>query len=130
MDLKYVAQNVGVPRRNSCGNCHFYGGGGDAVKHADLNSALRYPSLTCDVHMGSLDFSCIECHETNSHQISGRSSSVPVAEGSRTCASCHTEEPHYGNELIDHHLNEHCKHIACNTCHSPLYSKCKPTKVW
>ena len=32
-----VAQNVGLPARENCGGCHFYGGGGDGVKHGDLD---------------------------------------------------------------------------------------------
>lgn len=39
-----VAQNVGLPARENCGGCHFYGGGGDGVKHGDLDSSLIHPS--------------------------------------------------------------------------------------
>jgi octaheme c-type cytochrome (tetrathionate reductase family) len=129
-DLKYVAKHVGQSSRATCGVCHFGGGGGDAVKHADMSSQLLYPNRTCDIHMGGYDFTCTECHTTRNHKIWGRSSSVPVAEGSRTCKDCHTEKPHYGETLLDHHLNKHCDAIACNTCHSPIYAKCKPTKIW
>jgi len=31
---------------------------------------------------------------------------------------------------VDHHMNKHTKHIACQTCHIPLYSKCSPTKIY
>ncbi|SDN70599.1 octaheme c-type cytochrome, tetrathionate reductase family [Desulfonauticus submarinus] len=130
VDLVYVAQNVGQPTRKNCGYCHFSGGGGDAVKHADLNSALFWPKRTCDVHMGGYGFECIDCHRTRQHKISGRSMSAPVAEGGFSCEDCHSKNPHYGNNLLDHHLNKHCETIACNTCHSPVYSKCVPTKVW
>ncbi len=130
VDLTYVAQNVGSTSRNSCGECHFQGGGGDSVKHADMCSVLRYPKRNCDIHMGGYDFSCTECHKTNNHKISGRSSSVPVAEGARSCVDCHTNKPHYGENILDHHLNKHCDHLDCSTCHSPVYSKCKATKTW
>jgi len=40
VDLVYVAQSVGTPSRFNCGTCHFYGGGGDAVKHGDLDSSM------------------------------------------------------------------------------------------
>ncbi|MCG6963672.1 MAG: tetrathionate reductase family octaheme c-type cytochrome [Acidobacteria bacterium] len=130
VDLVYVATHVGATSRSTCGECHFSGGGGDAVKHAEMCSALRYPDRTCDVHMGGYDFSCTDCHETFNHKIHGRSSSVPVAEGSLLCEDCHTSRPHYGDTLLDHHLNEHCQTVACNTCHSPLYSKCRPTRIW
>ncbi|PHQ95640.1 MAG: hypothetical protein COB39_12730 [Marinosulfonomonas sp.] len=33
VDLKKAAQSVGMPGRENCGNCHFYGGGGDNMKH-------------------------------------------------------------------------------------------------
>ena len=44
VELVYVAQNVGKPSRFNCGTCHFYGGGGDAVKHGDLDSSMEYPT--------------------------------------------------------------------------------------
>lgn len=130
VDLPYVAKNVGYTSRETCSNCHFYGGGGNQIKHADLGAELRYPSKECDIHMGGYDFSCTECHQSTKHKIPGRSSSVAATEGAKRCVDCHTEDPHYGENLLDHHLNEHSKHIACNTCHSPVYAKCHPTKTW
>lgn len=130
VDLAYVAQNVGPTSRKTCGACHFSGGGGDAVKHADMSAELFWPSRNCDIHMGGYDFSCVECHKTTNHKISGRSTSAPVAEGSRACEDCHTAKPHYGDSMLDHHLNMHCDTVACNTCHSPIYSKCAATKTW
>ncbi len=130
VDLVYVAQNVGPTSRKTCGACHFSGGGGDAVKHADMSAELFWPDRKCDVHMGSYDFGCVECHTTQNHRISGRSTSAPVAEGSHACEDCHTSMPHYGNTLFDKHLDKHCATIACNTCHSPIYSKCAATKTW
>jgi rhodanese-related sulfurtransferase len=40
VDLTEVAQHVGRPQRANCGTCHFFGGGGNNVKHGDLESAL------------------------------------------------------------------------------------------
>ena len=92
-------------------NCHFRGGGGDAVKHGDMNSILAKPAKSCDVHMGvkegGLDFKCQACHKTRNHMISGRSISVPAVEGDLSCEYCHTDKPHIESELIDHHLNKH-----------------------
>lgn len=130
VNLKMVAENVGHTSRATCGNCHFNGGGGDAIKHADLSRNLLKPSRDCDIHMGGYDFSCTECHKTRNHRIEGRSSSVPVAEGTVSCTDCHSATPHYCGSLLDHHLNKHCKTIDCNTCHSPVYAKCKPTKTF
>lgn len=130
VDLKMVAQNVGHSSRASCGSCHFNGGGGDAIKHADLSRVLLETSRNCDVHMGGYDFACAECHKTRNHKIAGRSSSVAASEGKVSCLDCHSESPHYCGSLLDHHLNDHVKSIDCNTCHSPVYAKCKPTKTW
>jgi octaheme c-type cytochrome (tetrathionate reductase family) len=138
IDLKEIAQNVGKPSRKTCGDCHFQGGGGDAVKHGDMNGILYYPTRDCDVHMGGMDFQCHECHKTRNHKIPGRSLSLPVAEGSRSCEDCHTSQPHKyhagegheGHDLLNHHLNRHTEHLYCQTCHSPVYSKCKATKTW
>ena len=135
LDLITIAQNVGRPSRDNCGmNCHFMGGGGDAVKHGDMSSFLSKPDKNHDVHMGvsggGLDFRCQDCHKTRNHMISGRSVSIPVAEGDLSCEYCHTDKPHIGSELIDHHLNKHTEHISCQTCHIPIYSKKNPTKVY
>jgi octaheme c-type cytochrome (tetrathionate reductase family) len=132
VDLVKVAKNVGRPSRNTCGmNCHFVGGGGDAVKHGDMNSSLVKPDKNFDVHMGAdgMDFNCQDCHKTRNHMISGRSISVAAVEGDLSCEYCHTDSPHIGSELIDYHLNKHTKHVACQTCHIPIYSKERPTKV-
>ena len=130
IDLRKIAQHVGLPSRKNCGDCHFRGGGGDAVKHGDLNSVLYYPSRNCDVHMGGMGMVCIDCHKVRHHRIPGRSLSVPVVEGVVTCEQCHTSAPHQGPGLLNHHLNRHVAHLACTTCHSPVYAKCKPTKLW
>ena len=135
VDLVKVAQNVGRPSRSTCGmNCHFIGGGGDAVKHGDMNSILEEPSRNCDIHMasdqGGLNYKCQDCHKTRNHMISGRSISVPASEGDISCEYCHTDKPHIGRKLQDYHLNKHTKHVACQTCHIPVYSKCKPTKMY
>ncbi len=130
VDLVYVAQNVGLTSRNTCGNCHFEGGGGDAVKHADMSGVLRWPDKNCDIHMGSYDFSCTDCHRAQNHKIPGRSTSLPVAEGSKSCEDCHSQKPHYGDSLLDYHLNKHTDTVACNTCHTPVFSKCAATKTW
>jgi octaheme c-type cytochrome (tetrathionate reductase family) len=127
VDLAKVAKSVGRTSRMTCGECHFNGGGGEAVKHADMSRQLLDPERSCDVHMGGYDFQCSECHRTRNHKIAGRSTSVPVSEGGFSCENCHGEKPHFGEGLLIHHLNKHAETIACNTCHSPVYAKCKPT---
>ena len=43
VDLLAVARSVGRPTRTNCGQCHFKGGGGDAVKHGDLDGTMYFP---------------------------------------------------------------------------------------
>jgi len=45
-DLAYIAQYVGPTSRDNCGSCHFTGGGGDAVKHGDLDSTFGESRLS------------------------------------------------------------------------------------
>ena len=138
VDLVKVAKSVGRPSRDTCGmNCHFVGGGGDAVKHGDMGSALSGAAKSLDVHMGragkggeaGMDFRCQDCHKTRNHMISGRSISVPAVEGDLSCEYCHTDRPHMAGKQTDHHLNKHTAHLACQTCHIPVYGRGNPTKV-
>ena len=64
VDLVAIAQTVGLPDRDNCGSCHFYGGGGDGVKHGDMDDSLAVPDRELDVHMDAVgeDFSCATCH--------------------------------------------------------------------
>lgn len=131
-DLEAVAQSVGAPTRDTCGsNCHFYGGGGDNVKHGDLYSTLAEPTSDMDVHMGvdGLDFSCQECHTTTEHKIAGGSVAIPVREGRVTCtdSGCHDATPHAGENAED--LNAHTETVACQTCHIPTFANELPTKM-
>ena len=134
VDLKTVAENVGRPNRSKCGTCHFYGGHGDGTKHGALSSALdelEDPTRDLDVHMGGdNNFKCQYCHKTKNHMISGRTVSSSVSEGDISCEYCHTENPHLDTTLVSHHLNKHSQHVACQTCHIPVFSKLKPTEIY
>ena len=115
VDLLEVARSVGLPRRRNCGGCHFQGGGGDAVKHGDMDDTLLFPSARIDVHMGKLDMQCIDCHQTEQHSIRGRSMTVSVDnENFLECTDCHVEKPHK-----DVRLNAHVDRVACQSCHVP-----------
>jgi len=94
-DLSYVAQNVGDTSRQTCGACHFYGGGADAVKHGDLDSSLINPDFALDVHLDAdgLNFSCTTCHNTDAHLLEGSRYSMNSTD-EETCKVCHTAEPH------------------------------------
>jgi octaheme c-type cytochrome (tetrathionate reductase family) len=130
IDLEKVAQNVGKPGRANCGACHFFGGGGDHVKHGDLDSSMAKPQRSMDVHMAAdgANMSCIACHRAQKHVIGGKAMSVSVAGGGQTldCSDCHAGTPHPKNAL----LNKHAARVACQTCHVPTFARTLPTKVW
>jgi len=126
-DLAAVARSVGEPTRAACGSCHFTGGGGDAVKHGDLDTSLTSPSFELDVHMDAdgLDFTCQTCHFTSGHDISGGCYVMDAATGGpAACDTCHSDSPH-GIEAIDGHT----EYVACQTCHIPAYARAQPTKM-
>jgi len=126
VDLISVAQSVGYPDRDNCGGCHFAGGGGNAVKHGDLDEHLFNPSEAIDVHMGGNDFVCTDCHQTENHEISGRSISVSLdTENQIYCTDCHSETLHE-----DDRINSHVQSVACQTCHIPEGAVKDPTKMY
>lgn len=128
LDLRTIAQKVGRSSRSTCGTCHFYGGGGDGVKHGDMDSSLEAPGRALDVHMDAkgLNFGCVDCHRTESHQVSGsRYGPMGATFG---CDTCHSGEPHKSANAA--RLNAHVAKIACQTCHIPAYARGGvPTKM-
>jgi octaheme c-type cytochrome (tetrathionate reductase family) len=128
VDLGAVARHVGKPTRTNCGTCHFYGGGGNNVKHGDLEEALFDPSREVDVHMASesSNMQCTDCHTAVKHQMLGKAYSLSSMNRNRVdCEQCHTELPH-----ADAILNDHTLKVACQTCHIPVYAKVNPTKLF
>lgn len=135
-----VAQSVGRPNRKNCGVCHFYGGGGDGVKHGDLDSSLLKPNKELDVHMAvdGPNFDCVRCHTTKAHSIAGRCYKHPASTDPNlslinddqitriTCVSCHTTKPHKPG----HKANDHTDKVACQSCHIPTFARELPTKMW
>lgn len=131
VDLLKVARNVGSPSRTNCGACHWYGGGGDNVKHGDLSSAMASPSREHDVHMGGLDFTCQKCHTTTEHRIAGVSTTTAVSEGEVSCTDCHAEKPHKPASGLQQQLNQHCDALSCQICHIPEFAeKVKTVTYW
>jgi octaheme c-type cytochrome (tetrathionate reductase family) len=127
VNLLFVAQQVGKPSRATCGACHFFGGGGDAVKHGDLDSSMLNPSRQLDVHMAAdgNNFQCQNCHATSEHKISGRAMVVsPGGDDHIGCEKCHDAAPHK-----DSLLNRHFAAVACQTCHIPAFAREMPTKT-
>jgi hypothetical protein len=74
VNLTEVATHVGRPQRVNCGTCHFFSGGGNNVKHGDLEQALFDTTREVDVHMatGGADMSCVDCHSATKHQMKGK----------------------------------------------------------
>lgn len=134
IDLSAIAQKVGKSSRDTCGGCHFNGGGGDGVKHGDLDTSMAAPDKALDVHMDAagLDFTCATCHKTSSHDVAG-SRYTPTAKDAKgahlrgasengnpaTCVSCHGSGPH----KTQARLNQHTAKLACQTCHIPAYAR-------
>ncbi|MBN2668700.1 MAG: tetrathionate reductase family octaheme c-type cytochrome [Bacteroidales bacterium] len=135
VDLNYVAQNVGPTTNNNCSNCHAKGGGGNNVKHGDLDIEMNDADICTrevDVHMSKkgADLNCSQCHITSHHQIRGTgpmtNSFTKHNDVNRaTCTECHTDKPH-----IKPVLNDHYNKVACQTCHIPRYAKINKTQVY
>ena len=126
VDLLAAARSVGLPTRSNCGACHFVGGGGNAVKHGDLDESLLFPNPDIDVHMGKLDFQCIDCHQAEDHLPPGRLLTVSVDDRNRLfCTDCHRGTEIHGDRRIDGHTDR----VACQTCHIPLMAEKTGTKL-
>ncbi|SOB97925.1 octaheme c-type cytochrome (tetrathionate reductase family) [Rhodobacter sp. JA431] len=138
VDLVKAALSVGQPTRENCGNCHFYGGGGDNVKHGDLSSVLFDPPRAVDVHMSQdgANMTCESCHVSDKHVLAGSryegdvidphgADRMPGAErDTASCTSCHTDAPHKGpNPLLAMKLNDHTDSLACQSCHIPSFAR-------
>jgi ribosomal protein S27AE len=132
-DLARVAANVGDPGRQNCGACHFFGGGGDNVKHGDLSTALiaLAPMSTCTCRPTARTWSAPTA--TRRMATNGRARATPARcrtpppkPGFRSdvlaCDSCHGDRPH--PFTIDGvKLNDHTDRVACQTCHIPEFAK-------
>lgn len=145
IDLAKIAQAVGRTRRDTCGACHYNGGGGDGVKHGDLDSSLNTATHALDVHMDKdgLNFSCSDCHVSDQHAVAGSRISVTAADphpallrgeksarNPATCQACHGDKPHKENLLAAERLNAHTDTLACQTCHIPAFARGGvPTKM-
>jgi octaheme c-type cytochrome (tetrathionate reductase family) len=125
VDLLAAARSVGRPTRQNCGSCHFNGGGGDAVKHGDLDQSLLHPETRIDVHMGGHGFQCVDCHQGSRHRMPGRAMSVSVDNANHlSCTQCHEPASHK-----DQRINSHERSVACQTCHVPYLAEDEGTKM-
>ncbi|HEY5762296.1 MAG TPA: tetrathionate reductase family octaheme c-type cytochrome, partial [Rhodocyclaceae bacterium] len=151
VDVKKIAQSVGKTSRKTCGACHFFGGGGDAVKHGDLDSSMTNPPRYLDVHMDAkgLNFTCSTCHQSDGHEVAGSRVSLsagdasnPIKRGEKnvsamgrnvaSCQACHGNTPHGAAKAKDGKavdtgrmakLDQHTDKLACPTCHVPEFAR-------
>jgi octaheme c-type cytochrome (tetrathionate reductase family) len=136
VNLVEAAKSVGQkPTLKNCGYCHFYGGGGDGVKHAGLDSTMEVADRKLDVHMAKKDkggagMLCVDCHKAKEHKISGASSQMAHYDARVYCTDCHSgaKTPHKNskNKAI---LDVHAASVACQTCHIPMLSRAQATKT-
>jgi len=126
-DYNLIAQNIGKPKKDNCGACHFNGGGGNNVKHGDIAREMNQVTHDIDVHMAidGAKMNCTDCHKTEHHNITGNLYSIASVDDNRvSCEQCHTGSPHTNSIL-----NQHTDKIACQTCHIPEYAKVSSTKM-
>ncbi|MCB0253167.1 MAG: tetrathionate reductase family octaheme c-type cytochrome [Caldilineae bacterium] len=128
VDLTAAAQSVRAPTREECGKCHFDGGGGNGVKHGDLDESLYFPSENIDVHMGRLNFLCTDCHQTEDHEIKGKLLGDNITISPADQVSC--QDCHQGTIHDDERINQHTDTVACQTCHVPAMALKDPTKTY
>jgi octaheme c-type cytochrome (tetrathionate reductase family) len=132
LDLTEIAKQVGRSSRSACGSaCHFSGGKADFIAHGGLSERLRVPDRKLDVHMAAdgANMVCQECHHTRAHEVSGGGMAAAPSEGDMGCSSCHSQKPHPKQRQLASHLNRHTGHLACQTCHIPVYAKGHPMPV-
>jgi octaheme c-type cytochrome (tetrathionate reductase family) len=135
MNLDLAARSVGVPTRNNCGACHYYGGGADSVKVPGIESTLEKKERKLDVHMGTrasggLDMTCQTCHVTKQHRIAGASIMTAHYDERVRCEDCHSgsRAPHRKSKngtIIAKHLAA----VACQTCHIPYFARSQATRM-
>jgi octaheme c-type cytochrome (tetrathionate reductase family) len=146
VNLSEAAQSVASPTRRNCGSCHFFGGGGEGVKHGDMDVTLEGPDRELDVHMAEegVNFQCVQCHTTKEHKVAGRCFEIPaydkreyVLRGIETnllaCESCHTSKPHRNPDaglFKNGKLNDHSDKVSCQACHIPSMAPRRATVTW
>ena len=128
VNLSAAAKSVGAPKRTNCGSCHFFSGGGNNVKHGDLEKSLFTANKDVDIHMGldGINMECVDCHTAENHVMKGKLYAVSSSNINRLyCEDCHSSLPHDKDIL-----NEHTVKVACQTCHIPVYAKVNKTNTY
>ncbi len=126
-DLTAAAKSVRAPNRENCGKCHFEGGGGNGVKHGDLDESLSFPQANIDVHMGEYNFVCTDCHTTQDHVVKGKLLADNYTIDPKEQVAC--TDCHQGTIHADERINTHIQSVACQACHIPAMALKDPTKM-
>jgi len=135
IDMVNIAKNVGPTTNKNCLGCHGKGGGGNNVKHGDLEMA-QADAGSCtkdvDVHLSAdgANLKCSQCHISVHHNIKGKGPMTNAnnhmnSDDRASCVQCHTSKPH-NNATLNDHFNK----VACQTCHIPTFAKVNHTKTY
>lgn len=87
------------------------------MKHGDLETALNKTTKEVDVRMGTngADMSCINCHKTERHLVTGKLYTVSSENSDRvSCEQCHTDRPH-SNKILNEHISRVAWHVSLPT---------------
>jgi hypothetical protein len=138
-NIQNAVQSVVRPERQNCGSCHFKGGGGDGVKHGDLDTSLTKPNKALDVHMGS------RRPELHLHPLPHHHAAQHCRPGLHPTGGHRAQEPDRGRPDHQDHLrvlpqqhaaqkaeskaNDHTDKVACQSCHIPEFARVNPTKM-
>ena len=126
--LDGYVMNIAKPTRANCLKCHAFAGGGDGVKRGDLSSIqTRTADGNFDVHMATTrgNLACQACHTFGRHRVTGKGSDLVATDDASEvkCATdrCHPAMRNGGHVTVA--VNSHVAHVACQTCHIPVYGK-------
>ncbi len=126
--LDGYVRNIAKPTRANCLKCHAYAGGGDAVKRGDISAVQGTTSDgNFDVHMATSrgNLKCQACHAFVNHKVTGKGSDLESTDAASEvkCATtlCHPTRVNGGHATTA--INSHIAHVACQTCHIPVYGK-------
>ena len=126
VDLVSAAQSVAMPTRANCGYCHFNGGGGDAVKHGDMDTTLINPAGKRRRAHGPLRFPVYRLPpDRRSRRSKGARSRSASTTPIRSTAPTVTNQTCTTTTRI----NAHTDTVACQTCHVPAGAVRQPTKM-
>jgi len=127
--MDQAVQNIHLPIRLNCVQCHAKGGGGDNYKRGDM--AVAHASTAdrnFDVHVAitGADLDCQACHVTTNHRIAGRGSDLRETDLD-VQMNCSTSQCHPNKATRTGHrtsaVNRHIDRVACQTCHIKTYAR-------